>query len=92
MNERKGTQICVRISREERLSLLKRFDLSDELREQLLSINNSNPSDVWLGREEALAIREQAGELFQEFGFGPDDSVSQEGKLLEDLIDKFFVG
>jgi hypothetical protein len=88
----KGTQACVRLSLEQRLLLLKRFDLPAEFRQQLASATSSRPVDYWLSRDEANNLREQAGDLFQEFGLAHDETVSREGQILEDLIDRFFVG
>ena len=91
MSNVKGTQVCVTLTREERLELQRRFDLPLEVQKQL-ALSSARPASIWMTRDEAEGLRERAGELFQEHGLGDNDAVSAEGHLLEGLIDKFFVG
>jgi hypothetical protein len=87
----KGSQVCVRFTRSERLLVLRLFEISVGLKEQLHR-ESSSSFDVWMSAVEADAMREQAGELFQLYGLGPDEQLTSDGRLLESLIDQLYRG
>ena len=91
MNQKKGNQVCIRLTRPERLLMLRRFALPDGLREQIQS-ESVRPVEVWMTADEADELREQAGELFQEVGIGPDEAPTADGRLLDELIDRLYHG
>jgi len=90
MTEPKGSQVCLSFTREERLELQKRFELPVDVRQQLYVVG-ARVAEIWMSREQADNLREQAADLLQLHGLADDDKLSDEGRLLEKLIDKLFV-
>jgi hypothetical protein len=87
----KGATGLVRFTRSEQLLLLQRFVLPDEVREQI-GQGDREVAEVWLTRDQADELRDQAGDLFQEVGLDARDEPTAIGRLLDDLIDKLFTG
>lgn len=80
----------VRLTRLEQQILRKRFKLTTDLRNQLHS--ERELLEVLISDADAEELRDQAGDLFQEIGSGPDNSPTPEGRTLDGLIDKFYTG
>lgn len=91
MTSSKGTTGPVRLTRSEQVLLLERFVLTEDVRNQIGRADRE-VAEVWLTREEADDLREQAGELFQELGLNAHDEPTAPGKVLNKLIDKLFAG
>ncbi len=79
----------IRLSCEETDFLLKVLELPQSLLENLEQIQNEGGS---LGDDDADALRDLCGERLQTHGFGPDYRPTEEGKKLEKMIDRLFVG
>lgn len=69
--------------------MLRRFALPEGLREQIQS-ESARPVEIWMTADEADELREQAGDLFQEVGIGPDEEPTVDGRLLDALIDRLY--
>lgn len=70
--------------------LLRVLDLPNDLRNKLESIIRGDRSQ--LEEDEVDHLRDICGERLQTHGFGVDYEPTEEGKRLEDLIDKLFIG
>jgi hypothetical protein len=83
--------LIVRLAKDERSLLLEHFALADHIRGAL---EGADKATVYLPltRSEADDLREQAGELFQSIGLGPDNLPTVEGRHLDQLIDKLYSG
>ena len=51
---------------------------------------NNNYFSLTLDQDQAIEIREWALDKLPEFGFDKDYNLTDEGKLLDEIIDKFF--
>ena len=47
---------------------------------------------ITISEDQADAIRDLCGEQLQTVGFNEKYELTQEGKILESLVDKFFIG
>lgn len=55
-------------------------------------ISSRSEVEVSMTTDEADRLREQAGDLFQEIGLGPDEEPTVDGRLLDALIDRLYRG
>lgn len=69
--------------------ILEKLQLGPILRARLKHISASGGS---IGEDDADFLRDRCGERLQVYGFGSKYEPTTEGRLLEDLIDKLFVG
>jgi len=79
----------IRLSRGEVDFLLRVLELPQSLLETLKQVQIEGGS---LGGDAADALRDLCGERLQTHGFGPDYQSTEEGKKLEKMIDRLFVG
>ncbi len=91
MSDSRAKLTLVRLSREERLLLLERFELSPDARTQM-SAGASHPREVWLTMEEADDRREAVQDMLQVEGFDENYAPTPLGRLLEGLVDKLYTG
>ena len=68
--------------------ILKKVTLTPDLGQILKNAQNNGG---FLPLEVADEIRDLCGERFRTHGFDEDNKLTQEGKKLEELIDKLFV-
>ncbi len=69
--------------------MLEVLDLSEELRERLQQTKNGQ---YQLTDEDADTLRDLCGDRLQTHGFDENYEHTEEGKRLEDLIDRLFTG
>jgi len=74
--------------------LLSKNFVPTELERKLTSIAKGGGENdfLHLTDEEADSLRDACGEQLQRVGFDKDYEPTDEGTILEDLIDKFFAG
>jgi len=74
--------------------LLKSAFLSNYLKDKLQksAYPSNNETYLELGEEIIDFIRDECGEHLQIIGFDKDYNITKEGKLLESLVDKFYLG
>ncbi len=65
--------------------------LADALLEKVLSNTDENFL-LTIDEDSASEIRDECGEHLQMVGFDKNDNPTEKGLILEDLIDKFFIG
>jgi hypothetical protein len=83
----------VKLTREERDLLLSTAELPAGLIDQIRHSKLSG--DGWtldVDEDDADRIRDACGEKLQEIGFNKANEATPSGKVLETLIDKFFIG
>jgi hypothetical protein len=74
--------------------LLSAAFLSDKLLDVIKNAYRSNDSHEYkliISLDDADKIRNLCGEQLQVIGFDQDYNLTEEGCLLEDLVDKFFI-
>lgn len=84
-------QMRVLLSREERTLLLWRAELPPTVRHQLES-ESPHAVEVWLTVDEADDLREQVQDILQVSGFDENYVPTPQGRVLESLVDKLFIG
>ena len=55
-----------------------------------LSFPDNSNSTLEIDEDIAIDVREWAGEKLQKVGFDIDDDITQEGKVLEEIVDLFY--
>lgn len=83
----------IELSRNEYTYLCQAPFLEDKYRKLLFSIEQHDSKySLKISEDQADEIRDLCGERLQVVGFDEKYELSQEGKILESLIDKFFIG
>src|SRR5512136_2952361 len=87
-------RLRVRLEIKELNYLLNKNLVPAELERKLTSIAKESGENAFLHLtdEEADSLRDACGEQLQRIGFDKDYEPTDEGTILEDLIDKFFAG
>mgnify|MGYP001800736849 CR=1 FL=1 len=86
--------IAIKLSQAEYSYLCKTSFLPERLR-QLFFLTESEEENAYklnISEDQADEIRDLCGEQLQLVGFDEKYGPTPEGKLLEDLVDKFYIG
>lgn len=79
-----------RIGAKERAYLAQQKGIPSGAQEALQSAS-AESNVVEMTQEQASDLRDRCGELLQAKGFGADYEPNDEGRMLEDLIDRLYV-
>lgn len=83
----------IELNRNEYNYLCQASFLEDKYRKLLFSSEQQDGKySLKISEDQADEIRDLCGEQLQIFGFDTQYELTQEGKILESLVDKFFVG
>ena len=83
----------IELNRNEYGYLCQASFLGDKYRKLLFSSKqNDGKFSLKISEDQADEIRDLCGEQLQIVGFDEKYELTQEGKVLESLIDKFFIG
>ena len=77
------------ISRQDALFRLSQLELTHYLRQVL---EGHTQAGLSLSDDDADELRDRCGDRLQTQGFDEDYSTTEEGRILEELIDKLFIG
>jgi hypothetical protein len=66
--------------------------MNNDFNKNIKIIKNNKSILIECSEEQADEIRDACGEKLQIVGFGKNYELTNEGRILEDLIDKFFIG
>ncbi len=89
----KPRTLKIRLSKQEYIYLCKATFIQKKHREALLSAQQiSDAHFINLPEEQAKEIRDLCGEQLQIAKLDDKDNLTPEGKILESLVDKFFIG
>jgi hypothetical protein len=91
MTRSDANQRLISLTREERQLLLRRLEVAPDIRAQLESAS-PHSVDVWMSVDQADDLREAVQDVLQVHGFDESYAPTQEGLVLERLVDKFFTG
>lgn len=86
--------IAIKLNQDEYSYLCKASFLPDRLR-QLFFLTERREENAYMlniSEDQADEIRDLCGEQLQLVGFDEKYDPTPEGKLLEDLVDKFYIG
>jgi hypothetical protein len=90
------SQVEIIITEHQRDYILSTFNLSSRVKDQIFSASKVHPQSskykLNLVTEDVDELRDTFMDRLQIHGFDEDYQLTEEGQMLEDLIDRFFVG
>lgn len=85
--------VAIKLNQDEYRYLCKALFLPDKLRQLFFLAERNNNSYLFnISEDQADEIRDLCGEQLQLVGFDDKYEPTPEGKILEDLVDKFYIG